>query len=178
MHFYLTAFALFPHLLNFAYGLSVRASKTTAPPISYGMVLYPNFEPADVFGPLDIFGLLSSDYRMRLSLIAATLDPVSTKPTVMNLSGSDFGESIVPTHTFSTPPEDIEVLFVPGGGGTRSDAFIGPAIGFVGRMYPKLKYLITVCNGATIGARSGVLDGRRATTSKRDWAWVSSWPRF
>jgi putative intracellular protease/amidase len=72
----------------------------------------------------------------------------------------------VPIHAYDTAPEDPEVLFVPGGIGTRCAA-VDPAIAFVKNTYPKLKYLVTVCTSATNAARAGVLDGKRATTNKR-----------
>jgi putative intracellular protease/amidase len=65
---------------------------------------------------------------------------------------------------------EIEVLIVPGGGGTRDN--MTEEIAFVKAMYPKLKYIISVCTGATIVSRAGVLDGRKATTNKRSWPWA------
>ncbi|CAO2651041.1 Nn.00g093380.m01.CDS01 [Neocucurbitaria sp. VM-36] len=67
---------------------------------------------------------------------------------------------------------DIEVLIVPGGGGTRQN--LTEEIAFVKDLYPKLKYIISVCTGATILARAGILDGRKATTNKRSWPWATS----
>lgn len=66
----------------------------------------------------------------------------------------------------------IDVLIVPGGVGTRND--MSQEIEFVKNMYPKLKAVLSVCTGATILARAGVLDGRRATTNKRAWEWATS----
>jgi putative intracellular protease/amidase len=72
--------------------------------------------PSDVFGPLDILNTLGRERTIRLSIIAATLDPVSTRPpSNMTHSSPQFAESIVPTHTFETAPKDLEVLIVPGG---------------------------------------------------------------
>jgi putative intracellular protease/amidase len=74
---------------------------------------------------------------------------------------------------YSMPPTDpgeIEVLIVPGGGGTRNN--MSSEIAFVRTLYPKLKYIISVCTGATIVARAGVLDGKKATTNKRSWTWA------
>lgn len=144
----------------------------TALPTSYGMVLFPAFQAIDVFGPLNVLNTLALQRPLHISLLSSTLEPVSTKPTVMNVSGSSFGESIVPTHTFDAPSKGLEVLFVPGGIGTRG-ALVALAVEFVGKMYLKLKYLVSVCTGATIAAKTGLLDGRRATTNKRSWAWVS-----
>ena len=42
-------------------------------------------------------------------------------------------------------------------------------IAFVKERYPCLQYLITICTGAGIAARAGVLDGKYATTNKRAW---------
>jgi putative intracellular protease/amidase len=67
---------------------------------------------------------------------------------------------------------DIDVLIIPGGGGTRQP--MTEEIAFVKAMYPKVKYILTVCTGATIAARAGVLDSRKATTNKRAWTWATS----
>ena len=88
--------------------------------------------------------------------------------------GSNFGITVQPTHTFADPPPDLEVLIVPGGLGAHQAADAAPMIEFVKRVYPKLKYLITVCNGASIPARAGVLDGKRATTNKLYWQAVTA----
>ena len=33
---------------------------------------------------------------------------------------------------------------------------------------------MTICTGATIASRAGILDGRKATTNKKAWAWAIS----
>ena len=65
------------------------------------------------------------------------------------------------------------MLFVPGGIRIRGGALVALAVNFVGKTYPKLRYLVSVCTGATIAAKTGALDRRRATTNKRSWAWAS-----
>lgn len=88
----------------------------------------------------------------------------------MNLHNSSFGESIVPTHTFDNAPE-LDVLIVPGGLGTRAlSPQLDPLIAFIKERFPTLKYFITVCTGAGLAARAGVLDGKFATTNKKAWA--------
>lgn len=67
---------------------------------------------------------------------------------------------------------DIEVLIVPGGGGTRSN--VSEEIAFIKEMYPKVKYVLSICTGATLLSRAGVLDGKKATTNKFSWAWASA----
>jgi transcriptional regulator GlxA family with amidase domain len=71
---------------------------------------------------------------------------------------------------------DIEVLIVPGGGGTRSN--MTEEIAFIKALYPKVKHIISICTGSTLTARAGILDGKKATTNKRSWAWaVSTGPK-
>lgn len=115
---------------------------------------------------------------MNLYTIAATLDPVSTRQIDLKGDGGtqppppqspEFGTTIIPTHTFSTAPA-LDVLLVPGGQGTRAQSpAISESIDFIRQRFPSLQYLITVCTGSGLAARSGVLDGRRATTNKLAW---------
>ncbi|KAK7049309.1 hypothetical protein VNI00_005910 [Paramarasmius palmivorus] len=140
-------------------------------PVSYGMLLFPSFQALDVFGPLDALNLLSFNYPMNLYLISNSTDPVSTKPrsAAMNPHNNNFSESVVPTHTFDNPPPKLDVLFVPGGLGTRAPD-IDNHIAFIKETYPSLQYLISVCTGSWLLARAGVLDGKNATSNKRSWS--------
>lgn len=155
-----------------------RSSEDAKPkPVNFGVIVFPAFQPLDAFGPLDALSLLSRSHNMNLYTIAATLDPVSTRQLdAIAANGSTqapqspgFGTSILPTHTFSTAPA-LDVLLVPGGQGTRAQSpAVSGSIDFIRQRFPSLQYLITVCTGSGLAARSGVLDGRRATTNKLAW---------
>ncbi|PPR01798.1 hypothetical protein CVT24_001694 [Panaeolus cyanescens] len=142
------------------------------PPTNYGILLFPAFQALDIFGPLDILNTLAMQRTLNLSLISTTYNPVTTKHQMMGIN-STFGEDIVPTHTFDNPPNNLEVLIVPGGAGTRAPA-LDPYIQYIKEVYPSLRYLISVCTGAALLARAGVLNGHRATGNKRAWAFVTS----
>jgi putative intracellular protease/amidase len=120
------------------------------------MLLFPAFQALDVFGPLDALNGLSRNYSMNLYLISNSTDPVSTAPRVMNAQNSNFSESIVPTHTFDDPPEKLDILFVPGGGGTRAPD-LDRHIAYIRETYPSLQYILSVCTGSWLLARAGVL---------------------
>lgn len=136
-------------------------------PLKYGVVLFPGFQALDVFLPLDVLNLLSQTQPLQLSMLAATLEPVSTA-----LLAGGFGQTILPTHTFTDAPTDLEVLIIPGGRGTRDSQSIAPVLDFVKRTFPELKYLLATCTGSVIAAMAGVLDGRRATSNKMALKWV------
>ncbi|KAI1785749.1 class I glutamine amidotransferase-like protein [Ganoderma leucocontextum] len=149
----------------------MSAEQATAGSISkIGVAVFPGFELLDTFGPLEALFTLSFDHKIDLYVIATTLDTVysGTSNPLMNKKGSRFGVTVVPTHTHETVPDDLEVLLIPGGIGVMEET-AGPTVEFVKKTYPKLKYLITVCNGASVAATAGVLDGKRATTNKAAW---------
>lgn len=139
-------------------------------PKHFGYILFPAFQALDVFGPIDALNLLSWNNNITLSLLAKTLDPVSTlvKDPNFNRVNSTLGQSVLPTHTFENAPP-LDVLLVPGGVGTRASD-LEAEIDFIRTAYPSLQYLITVCTGAGLAARAGVLDGKNATTNKHAWA--------
>jgi transcriptional regulator GlxA family with amidase domain len=149
-----------------------QAINNASLPTKYGIIVFPGFQALDVFGPLDVMNTVAAQSKINLSIIASTYDPVSTHSDLFPGIGSTFNEHVVPTHTFDNPPEDLDVLLVPGGGGTRAELL--DAIKYIKDIYPSLQYLFSVCTGASLLARAGVLDGRRATTNKKDWAWATS----
>ncbi|KAJ7019284.1 class I glutamine amidotransferase-like protein [Mycena alexandri] len=166
---------MFKLLILFVSLAGQATAATTNLPVSFGVVLFPAFQALDVFGPLDALNLLAFQYPVNLSLIAGTLDPVSTKPRsgAMNPMNSNFSESVLPTHTFATAPP-LDVLIVPGGLGTRATD-LNDTIDFVRETFPTLQYFVSVCTGAGIAARAGILDGKDATTNKRAWNSTVVW---
>ncbi|KAJ1323366.1 cyclohexyl-isocyanide hydratase [Microdochium nivale] len=154
---------------------AIRTVANDSIPVRFGMVLFPGFTPLDVFGPLDMLNSLSLSQPMELSLIAKTLDPVTTHSRNHQQANSNFSQSVVPTHTFASPPQNLDVLFVPGGLGTRAAKSPDPElrltelVQYIRDTYPSLKYIVSVCTGAQLVAQAGVLDGRTATTNKAAW---------
>jgi putative intracellular protease/amidase len=144
----------------------------TAPPKNIGVVLFPGFQLLDICGPLDVLNLLAASQTLNLSILADTLDPVHTGHSLQENQHSHFSQSIVPTHTFATAPQDLEVLIIPGGFGARKEENIDGVVEFMKGYYSKLRWCLTVCTGSAILAKSGVLNGRRATSNKKAFAWV------
>lgn len=149
---------------------SAQANNDTLPS-RFGMVLFPGFQNLDVFGPLESLFYMSIRRPLNLTLIAYTLDPVSSLIPQQANAGSTYATSVLPTHTFANPPQDLDVLFVPGGLGNR---FLSPdhraaLLNYLRDVYPSLQHIISICTGSGLLAQAGLLDGRNATTNK--WAW-------
>ena len=125
-------------------------------------------------GPLQFFNQLSSFKPFQLSLLAKTLDPVSTIPPDDIDKQSQYrsvGEQWVPTHTFNNAPE-LDILLVPGGLGAYDETIFKEITAFIKEQYPKIKYLLSVCTGSTMIAAAGLLDGRKATSNKFAWSFA------
>ncbi|KAL3458272.1 class I glutamine amidotransferase-like protein [Aspergillus heterothallicus] len=135
-------------------------------PKTYGMLLFRGFELLDVYGPLEALSVLEKRPKIDLYMLAETLDPLTTEPLMasMNKFNSLFFPTVNPTHTLANAP-DIDVLIVPGGVGTRSP-YLDHTLYWIAETYPKVQYLLTVCTGSALVAKSGVLNGRRATKNR------------
>ncbi|RYP03013.1 hypothetical protein DL764_005434 [Monosporascus ibericus] len=149
--------------------------------MSLGIIIYPGFQPLDVYGPLEMFFGMSYSRKISLSFIAKERGPVSSGYPAHEMAPGeplmDMGHmlqpSVIATHTFADAPA-LDVLLVPGGLGNRAleDASDTSVEDFVARRFPQVDYLLSVCTGAAFLAKAGVLNGRRATTNKNSWNWV------
>jgi transcriptional regulator GlxA family with amidase domain len=125
-----------------------------------GVVLFPGFELLDVFGPLEAFGNLPGMFRV--VLVAEQAGPVASAQ----------GPRAVADHGFGDCPR-LDVVLVPGGIGTREEAENPALLGWLGGRAAEAEVVTSVCTGAALLARAGVLDGRRATTNKAFFQWVA-----
>ena len=69
-------------------------------------------------------------------------------------------------------PTPYDILLVPGGRGTRREVDNGALIAWLRRHAEACEIVATVCTGAALLARTGLLDGRKATTNKASFGWV------
>ncbi|WP_420584729.1 DJ-1/PfpI family protein [Ruegeria sp.] len=124
-----------------------------------GALIFPGFELLDVFGPVEMFGLLDQDFT--LELVAEDAGPVAS-----NQGPRAFAEkSIEDAATY-------DILFVPGGAGTRREVNNALLLDWIARSSERADYTLSVCTGSALLAKAGVLNGRCATTNKAAFAWV------
>jgi len=119
------------------------------------VLLYPGLEELDAIGPWEVFGYL-----------AALRPDLCTASTVAAASGvlrCAKGLRLVPDATFAdAPPADV--LIVPGGRGSRTEVDNPALIAFVQAQAARAEVIASVCTGAFLLERAGLLDGHAATT--------------
>ncbi|KAI1877654.1 hypothetical protein JX265_003662 [Neoarthrinium moseri] len=152
-------------------------------PLRIAVVLFPALTALDVFGPLNALNLLSIQHSMTLSLLSTDLKPVSIDRTIIDgvyqgmpsWQSPNLTQLVLPTHTFDDAP-DFDVIMVPGGSGTRNLNLTKPHVDWLqGRMDdPNLQYMMTVCTGTSLLARTGKIAGKNATTNKAAFNWVKT----
>lgn len=120
-----------------------------AAPLHVGMLLYPQMTLLDLAGPHGVLGLHAHTH-----LLWKTLDPVT----------ADTGISLLPTTTFADCPDDLDVLFVPGGFGTTAAMNDPEILTFLASRGQRARYVTSVCSGSLILAAAGLLDGYDAAT--------------
>ena len=125
-----------------------------------GIVLFEQFETLDVFGPVQMLGHLP-DYR--IVAVSQEGQPVT----------SSQGLTTIVHHAFRDAPQ-LNVLLVPGGSGTRTEVHNRAMLDFLLAQSTGAEWVTSVCTGAALLAKAGVLYGRAATTNKESFDWVTS----
>ncbi len=127
--------------------------------MNLAVLLFDNFETLDVFGPVEVFGRLNHSYEIKFySLQGGQIR-------------NNHGITIV-TENLNEISEELDVLLIPGGIGTRTEVHNKLLIDKISSVVNKCKYVLTVCTGSALLAKTGVLDHRLATTNKRAFDWV------
>lgn len=127
--------------------------------LNVGFILFPNLTQLDFTGPLQVLHRLPNSTT---HILAATRDAVP----------SDCGLGLMPTASFAEAPQ-LDIICIPGGFGVVGAMQDEATIGFVAAQAPRAKYVTSVCTGAFVLGRAGLLKGRRATTH---WAYTQLLP--
>ncbi|KAK6525386.1 hypothetical protein TWF694_005525 [Orbilia ellipsospora] len=145
-------------------------------PKNIGIMLYRGFQGLDVIGPFDALWSLGRITPLNVYFLSKDKGTVRNKmpPSVTGITTNSNTTITVSTDYALGEHPPLDVLLVPGGLGTRlSDQELDLYIKFVKDIYPSLQYIISVCTGASILARAGLLDGKNATTNKAAWKWAT-----
>ena len=127
-------------------------------------LLYRDFEPLDLFGPLGAIVPRSDYYTVKLVNIHDQSAPNGLESSIKN----DIG--IMPNLSLTEAlkeEEQFETLFIPGGQGMRFLVDDPVLLQQIGQLVDRAASVFTVCTGSILLAATGRLDGRKATTNKR-----------
>ena len=130
-----------------------------------GVLLYPDFELLDVFGPVEMFGNMQG--TLEVVMVAEERGPVRSAQ----------GPAVHADRGFADCPR-LDLVLVPGGIGTRVQVENDRLIDWLRQRVDAAEIAMTVCTGTALLAETGRLDGRRATTNKMLFNWLATqWPR-
>lgn len=134
---------------------------TTSPPIHVAAVLFEGFELLDLYGPLEMFGLLEGEAKITVAAektgpVRSSSGPCGVAEATMSGSGG------------------FDVLLIPGGIGTRREMTNPEFLNELKQLAEASQIVATVCTGSFLLARTGLLDGCKATSNKRVFQLVKS----
>ncbi|EXX77651.1 hypothetical protein RirG_021900 [Rhizophagus irregularis DAOM 197198w] len=127
-----------------------------------GALLYKDYDLLDVNGSLRMLGSLKANFNI-ITITQTGEHVTSFTPQIANYIN----------YNFENCP-DFDILFIPGGVGTRDELENSVFLDFIKQRVPKVKYVLTVCTGSGLLAKTGLLDGKKATTNKLVWNWMTS----
>lgn len=126
-----------------------------------GILLFEEFETLDVFGPVEIFGRLKDYYRISFYS--------QTGGLVKNSQGVS-----IDTHKLENMAGSLDIFLIPGGMGTRKEVDNSSLINVIKQAANSSTYVLTVCTGSALLAKTGLLDNRAATSNKMAFDWAIS----
>lgn len=124
-------------------------------------IMFEDYETLDVFGPAEIFGRLVDKYTLKFYSLEGGV--------ITNRHGVP-----IMTEKFGTIENKPEIILVPGGLGTRKQVNNLKLLDKIKELSLASDYVLSVCTGSALLAKSGLLDGKKATSNKRAFSWASS----
>lgn len=127
--------------------------------MNVAVLLFEDFETLDVFGPVELFGRLKDKYQVSFYSLAG------------GLVKNSHGVSIL-TRNMEEIENGVDIFLIPGGYGTRIAVNNSELMDKVSTICQFSKFVLTVCTGSALLAKTGLLDGKKATSNKKAFDWV------
>ncbi|MDJ0571027.1 MAG: DJ-1/PfpI family protein [Pleurocapsa sp. MO_192.B19] len=128
------------------------------------ILIFNDVEILDFCGPFEVFSITGKrdDLDPFDVYTVAEKTPISARNNL----------SVNPKYTFETCPQP-DILVVPGGGGRRADGKLfgtrkemhnETLLEWINQLYPNTEHILSVCTGALILAKAGLIENIVATT--------------
>ena len=129
-----------------------------------GIVVYEEVEVLDFCGPFEVFSVtrLNEEKRREEPSPFNAFLVAETKSSVVATGGM----KVVPDHDLDSCPH-LDILLVPGGWGFRHQMNNERLLKWIADRSRQVETLTSVCTGALLLGKAGLLDGKRATTHWR-----------
>lgn len=117
-----------------------------------GIYIFDQVEPLDFVGPFEVFNTFSDlfpEENLRVITFSETILPIQTVGKL----------KVIPSLAFNELPA-IDFLIIPGGNGSKLVIKNQASLDILNRLIDKAKWTMTVCSGARIPAKLGLLDGK------------------
>ncbi len=127
--------------------------------MNINILLFNDFETLDVFGPVEIFGKIENCTLKYYSQFGGIITSAQKTKIIT--------ESIICA-------DKNDILLIPGGKGTRKLVNDSNFITMLKNTAKSAKFCLSVCTGSALLAKSGILNGKKATSNKIAMKWVKS----
>ena len=134
-----------------------------------GILVFEHVEVLDFCEPFEVFSVTRLDEEKRReepSPFNAFLVAETTSPVV-----ATGGMKVLPDYDLDRCPK-VDILVVPGGWGTRREVNNERLLAWIADRSRQVETLTSVCTGALLLGKAGLLDGKRATTHWRALDWL------
>lgn len=121
---------------------------------------FDDFETLDLFGAVEVFGRVT-DYDIQYASMTGGI--------ISNQHGVR-----LETIAVADLPKNTDILLVIGGQGTRQLVDNTKFLQTLTNLANQATWVLSVCTGSALLAKTGLLDGKRATSNKKSWKWVIS----
>ncbi len=135
-------------------------SETGPAPRAVTFLAFPGLQVLDLTGPYEVFHSVNTVLQSTghapgydLRVVSADAGPLPTS-----------GGIVLYADPLPDPELGIDTLVLPGGDGARKTPADSPAVQWIRRAAPHARRIATVCTGAFLAGRAGLLEGRTVAT--------------
>ena len=128
-------------------------------PLKIGALLFAGFELLDIYGPLEMFGLLGD--KISITMLAVEPGEIESSAGPMGVANESLQQAA-----------HLDLFLIPGGIGTRTLVCDPDFLELLRKKADEARFVATICTGSALLAKTGLLDGCKATSNKLVFDWV------